>query len=216
MRVVQAGYEILDDLNGVDILKKTEKVARTCYKSEDKASEGSAEKLVRALIKSKHEAMLEHFSFSVKFTVDRGISHEIVRHRLASYAQESTRYCNYSKDGFGREITVIEPCYLAKGSKAYEGWEYICNMAEQAYFYLLGWGCTPQEARAVLPTCLKTEIVMSANLREWRHFLNLRAVGTTGVPHPQIREVAVPLLKELRERVPVIFDDLVLPEESTE
>lgn len=213
MRVVKAGYEILDELNGAEILKKIERVARVCYKSEDKITEGSAEKMVKALIKSGHEAMLEHYSFSVKFICDRGVSHEIVRHRLASFAQESTRYCNYSKEGFGGEITVIKPLYLSEGTAGYESWLKTCEYMEAKYFALLDFGCTPQEARAVLPNSLKTEIVVTANLREWRHFFKLRAVGVTGAPHPQMREVAVPLLKELRERVPIIFDDLVLPEE---
>lgn len=209
MKIVKAGYEILDSLNGEEILKKIERVARVCYKSEDKITDTSAEKMVRSLIKSGHEAMLEHYSFSVKFIVDRGVSHEIVRHRLASFAQESTRYCNYSKEGFGGEIACIKPFYLVEGTPEYSEWVYFCKRAEQSYVYLLNADCTPQEARAVLPTSLKTEIVMTANLREWRHFLKLRAVGTTGAPHPQMREVAIPLLKELSEKVPVIFDDLV-------
>ena len=212
MRAVEAGYKILDELDGKAILEKIERVARVCYKSEDKITAGSAEKMVRALIKRGHEAMLEHYSFSVLFTVDRGVSHEIVRHRIASFAQESTRYCNYSKEGFGGEITCIKPHYLKKGTAGYRMWENSCKNAEVAYFDLLDWGCSPQEARAVLPTSLKTEIVMSANLREWRHFFKLRAAGVTGKPHPQMKEVAVPLLKELRERVPVIFDDIEIPE----
>lgn len=113
MRIVDAGYEILDPLNGEEILKKIERVARVCYKSEDKITEGSAEKMVRALIKSNHMAMLEHYSFSVKFICDRGVSHEIVRHRVASYAQESTRYCNYSKGNVG-DVTFIRPCFFTE------------------------------------------------------------------------------------------------------
>lgn len=211
MRVIKAGYEILDPLNGAKILKKIEKVARVCYKSEDKIGEGTAEKMVRALIKSNHLAMLEHFSFSVKFIVDRGVSHEIVRHRVASFAQESTRYCNYGTKG--GEITVIEPCYLSDNSsenwhKKYGAWESACVEAEECYLAMLNAGSTPQEARAVLPTSLKTEVVMTANLREWRHFFSLRACGSTGKPHPQMLEVAVPLLKELKERIPAVFDDL--------
>lgn len=206
MQVVKAGYEILDTLNGEEILKKLERIARVCYKSEDKIGEGTAEAMVRALIARGHEAMLEHFSFSVKFTVDRGVSHEIVRHRLASFAQESTRYCNYGTKG--GEITVIEPCFFIGGTRGYEDWRWACQKAEDAYLLLLDEDATPQEARAVLPTSLKTEIVMTANLREWRHFLKLRAVGTTGKPHPQMLEVAVPLLIELRKMIPVVFDDL--------
>lgn len=205
MQVVKAGYEILDTLNGEDILKKIERVARVCYKSEDKITEGSAEKMVRALIKSNHEAMLEHFSFSVKFIVDRGISHEIVRHRVASFAQESTRYCNYGKSG---DVAFIRPVFFKEDTPEFDNWLDSCMGAEQDYLYLLALGRKPEEARAVLPNSLKTEIVMTANLREIRHFLALRAVGVTGKPHPQMLEVTVPLLKELQEKIPVVFDDL--------
>lgn len=207
MRIIKAGYEILDPLNGEEILKKIERVARVCYKSEEKIGEGTAEKMVRALVKSKHEAMLEHFSFSVKFIVDRGVSHELVRHRVASFAQESTRYCNYGHEG---EITVIEPCFWSwsKDGIKYNEWLSACEMAESYYLSLLEMGATPQEARAVLPNSLKTEVVMTANLREWRHFFSLRACGSTGKPHPQMLEVAVPLLKEVKSLIPVVFDDL--------
>lgn len=124
---------------------------------------------------------------------------------MASYCQESTRYCNYSKDDFQGEITVIEPIFLEQYTDGYSMWEEACQIAERAYFKMLDWGCSPQEARAVLPNSLKTEIVMTANLREWRHFLKLR---TSKAAHPQIREIAIPLLKELKERIPVIFDDI--------
>ena len=207
MQIVKAGYEILDPLNGEEILKKIERVARVCYKSEDKITEGSAEKMVRALIKSNHMAMLEHYSFSVKFICDRGVSHEIVRHRVASYAQESTRYCNYSKGNVG-DVTFIRPCFFTENSVEMDNWVDSCMKAEQLYKDFILIGRTPQEARSILPNSLKTEVVMTANLREWRHFLSLRACGSTGKPHPQMLEVAVPLLKELRERVPVVFDDL--------
>lgn len=205
MRIIKAGYEILDTLNGEKILKKIERVARVCYKSEDKITDGSAEKMVRALVKRGHEAMLEHFSFSVKFIVDRGVSHEIVRHRVASFAQESTRYCNYGHEG---EITVIEPCFWEEGSQEYMAWKHGCSVAQRRYLELLEDGVSPQEARAVLPNSLKTEVVMTANLREWRHFFSLRACGTTGKPHPQMLEVTVPLLKEIKSLIPVVFDDL--------
>lgn len=207
MQIIKAGYEILDPLNGEEILKKIERVARVCYKSEEKIGEGTAEKMVRALVKSKHEAMLEHFSFSVKFIVDRGVSHELVRHGVASFAQESTRYCNYGHEG---EITVIEPCFWSwsKDGIKYNEWLSACEMAESYYLSLLEMGATPQEARAVLPNSLKTEVVMTANLREWRHFFSLRACGSTGKPHPQMLEVAVPLLKEVKSLIPVVFDDL--------
>ena len=164
--------------------------------------------MVAALIKRGHEAMLEHCSFTIKFIVDRGISHELVRHRLASFAQESTRYCNYSKEGFGGEITVIEPFFLAENTPGYSSWYDACLHSESAYFALLNWGCTPQEARSVLPNSLKTEVCMTANLREWRHFFKLRAADATGSAHPQMKEVTVPLLKELKQLIPVVFDDI--------
>lgn len=193
-----------------------------------------SEKFVRKLIERGHEAMLEHVSITVKFIVDRGVSHELVRHRLASFAQESTRYCNYSKDKFGNEITVIEPSFfmdipkerreliqciifgtsenypddITPHERAYFSWVYGCHMSEASYFSMLEEGCSPQEARSVLPNSLKTEVVMTANLREWRHFLNLRAAGVTGKPHPQMLEVAVPLLKHLRKLLPAVFEDI--------
>lgn len=327
MKIIDAGYEILDTLNGEEILKKIERVARVCYKSEDKITEGSAEKMVRALVKSEHFAMLEHgeailevdhhtyedlrwvlselsercgeapmlrltslklsrrdivsgnmrawlefftlccnnsvgvntvlfdvfsqmryfpifeaiqkrleeneelsyttggevrelfyrdlsyeemlvhYDFTVKFICDRGVSHEIVRHRVASYAQESTRYCNYSKGNVG-DVTFIRPCFFTENSVEMDNWVDSCMKAEQLYKDFILIGRTPQEARSILPNSLKTEVVMTANFREWRHFLSLRACGSTGKPHPQMLEVAVPLLKELRERVPVVFDDL--------
>ena len=327
MKIIDAGYEILDTLNGEEILKKIERVARVCYKSEDKITDGSAEKMVRALVKSEHFAMLEHgeailevdhhtyedlrwvlselsercgeapmlrltslklsrrdivsgnmrawlefftlccnnsvgvntvlfdvfsqmryfpifeaiqkrleeneelsyttggevrelfyrdlsyeemlvhYDFTVKFICDRGVSHEIVRHRVASYAQESTRYCNYSKGNVG-DVTFIRPCFFTENSVEMDNWVDSCMKAERLYKDFILIGRTPQEARSILPNSLKTEVVMTANLREWRHFLSLRACGSTGKPHPQMLEVAVPLLKELRERVPVVFDDL--------
>lgn len=206
MKIVKASYEIMDDLDGAEILRKIEKYGRTCYKSEDKISDESAENFVAGIIKRGHESVLEHVSFSVKFIVDRGVSHELVRHRLASYSQESSRYCNYSKEKFGNEITVIEPCFMTEGSNGYGVWKDACLYAEEAYFELLNRGRTPQETRSVLPNSLKTEIVMTCNIREWRNVLKLR---TSTAAHPQIREVMIPLLQELKEKIPVAFDDIM-------
>lgn len=210
MQAIKAYTQIYNDFDGQKMLDKIEQVARTCYKSEGKIQEGSAAKMVASLIKSGHEAMLEHVSVTVKFVVDRGISHELVRHRLASFAQESTRYCNYSKDDFGSEITFIIPEYLDYKSAGWNTWKETMKACEDAYFKLLDIGLTPQEARAVLPNSLKTEVVMTANLREWRHFFKLRALGTTGKPHPQMLEVTVPLLEDFKQMIPVVFDDLVV------
>ncbi len=205
MKVIKAGFHILSPVDGQKILKSIEEAGRVCYKSEDKITEDSAEKFVAGIIKRGHEAVLEHESIRVKFIVDRGVSHEIVRHRLAAYCQESTRYCNYSKGQFGEEITVIEPCFWDKDSDLMRDWRSAMRMAENHYLGLLHQGASPQEARNVLPNSLKTEVVMTANLREWRHFFKLR---TAPAAHPQMREVAIALLKEFQKLVPVVFDDI--------
>ena len=205
MRVIKAGFHILSPVDGQKILKSIEEAGRVCYKSEEKITEDSAEKFVAGILKRGHEAVLEHEAIRVKFIVDRGVSHEIVRHRLAAYCQESTRYCNYSKGKFGEEITVIEPCFWDKDSDLMKDWRSAMRMAENHYLGLLHQGASPQEARSVLPNSLKTEVVMTANLCEWRHFFKLR---TAPAAHPQMREVAIALLKEFQKLVPVVFDDI--------
>ncbi|MBO5435910.1 FAD-dependent thymidylate synthase [bacterium] len=138
-----------------------------------------------------------HIVHTIVFTCDRGVTHEFVRHRPASFAQESTRYCNYSYDKFGKEITVIKPCFWDDDSKQMKLWKKACDAAESAYFDLLISGATPQQARDVLPTSVKTELVITANEHEWQHIINLRYHGTTGAPHPQMVEcmtIAVPFL----------------------
>ena len=210
MKIIKPSYEILTPIDTEDIYRKIERIGRICYKSEAAISEESGERFVRNLVKRGHEAMLEHAHITVIFTVDRGVSHELVRHRMASFAQESTRYCNYSQDKFGSEITVIEPCYLEHGSPAYCDWKQAMKTCEESYLEMLTAGSTPQKARAVLPNSLKTEIAVTANLREWRHILKLRAAGVTGQPHPQMAEIMIPLLKEFQEKLPAVFDDIAM------
>jgi thymidylate synthase (FAD) len=193
-------------INREAILKNIELAGRTCYKSEDKITEDSASKFVRMLVKNGHEAMIEHQAITVKFVCDRGVSHEIVRHRIASFAQESTRYCNYSNDKFGSEITVIEPFFFDKDSEEYKVWWACCATAEVDYLRLLRLGRSPQEARSVLPNSLKTEIVVTMNVREWRHFFKLRCASTA---HPQMRELAIPLFEEMKELLPELFEDII-------
>lgn len=207
MKIVDANYQILTKKTAKTMYKDLEKVARTCYKSEDhiKADGSSAESLIGALVKNGHTAILDHETIRVKFIVDRGVSHEIVRHRMAAYAQESTRYCNYSKDKFGNEITVVRPFFF-ENSARYDIWKDACESSEKAYFELLKTGASPQEARSVLPNSLKTEIVMTADITEWRHFFKVRC---SPAAHPQIREVALPLLKDLAERYPLLFADIL-------
>lgn len=205
MKIINADVDFITPIDGAAILKRLEQCGRVCYKSEAKITDTSAPAFVAGIIKRGHEAVLEHCSFTVKFICDRGVSHEIVRHRVASYCQESTRYCNYSKEGFGSEITVIKPCFLHPYTDGFNLWEEGCLFAEQTYFNLLECGCSPQEARSVLPNSLKTEVVMTANIREWRHFLKLRC---SPAAHPQMREVALILLDKLHSLIPVCFDDI--------
>lgn len=186
-----------------DKLNNLERYARICYKSEDKMGEEYNERFLSSIISRGHESVIEHEKATVMFIVDRGITHEIVRHRIGSYSQESTRYCNYSQDKFGHEITVIKPFYLAENDAAYEEWIKGCEAAEKAYFAMLNQGCSAQEARAVLPTCLKTEIAVTYNMREWRHFFDLRC---SAAAHPQMREVAIPLLLLFKAKLPILFD----------
>jgi len=181
-----------------------EQYGRICYKSEDLITADSAERFVTGIIKSGHESVIEHEKATV-ITCDRGVTHEIVRHRIGSYSQESTRYCNYSKEKFGQEITVIEPYFYADGSDIYDIWWATCKISESNYMDMLKEGSTPQEARSVLPNSLKTEIVVTFNMREWRHFFKLRCSLKA---HPQMRQVAIPLLLKFREVLPALFADI--------
>ena len=207
MKIIEPSYEIIDELDGQKILKKLEQCARICYKSEDNSTQGSAERFLSAVIKRGHESVIEHFSFTVKFVVDRVIANQIERHRLASFSQSSQRYCNYTKDSFGNEITVIKPSFLSNAdSPEYAIIDHLCQESEKAYSSLIKQcGLTPQQARAVLLNCMQTELYVTANLREWRHILKLR---TSQAADPEMRRVMIPLLNELKEKIPVIFDDI--------
>ena len=221
MNILRAGFEILTPISegGIDELKHIEKIGRVCYKSEGKITKDgeSAKKFVKMLIDRGHEAMIEHSSLSVRFTVDRGVSHELVRHRIASFAQESTRYVNYSLDKFGNEINVInirDGIDLDNKMKNMDSsiidailreWFSAMKDAEKHYMKMIELGATPQIARSVLPNSTKTEITITTNYREWRNFFKLRVPATA---HPQMREVTIPLLKELKNRLPIIFDDI--------
>ena len=216
MIIREANVEIISDNQYDAMLKKIEKIGRVCYKSEDRITDDSAEKFIKAIIKRGHESVIEHESISVRFICDRGVSHEIVRHRIASYSQESTRYCNYAKEKYGQQITCID---IATGfqydlndendRQKYDIWREAMENAEKSYFKMLELGATPQEARSVLPNSLKTEIVVTMNLREWRHFFKLR---TAHASHPQFREVACALLELFAAQYPVFFEDLRNPE----
>ena len=201
MRIVMSNFKLLGNVDGIEILKSIERAGRVCYKSEDKITDISAARFVKNIIKRGHESVLEHQSISILLTCDRGVSHEVVRHRIAAYSQESTRYCNYGGEG----ITVISIREFFINPHSFDVWFSAMINCERAYLDLLKNGESPQIARSVLPNSLKTEIVITYNMREWRHFLKLR---TSAAAHPQMREIALQILYTFRELIPIIFDDI--------
>lgn len=205
MKIISPSHEIITPLDGASILKSIELAGRTCYKSEDKITTDSSSAFIERIIASGHHSVIEHVNVTVKFICDRGVTHELVRHRLASYSQESTRYANYSKDKFGKEITVIRPLFWHEDSSEYTEWLKAMEYAEMSYMRLIEMGARPEQARSVLPNSLKTEIVMTSNIREWRHVLYLRCSKEA---HPQIREIMLPLLSDMHDNIPVVFDNI--------
>jgi len=205
MRILEPTFEIVSMPDPDAALSVIEQAGRTCYKSEHKMQEGSAGDFIRRILRSGHESVIEHGSVTVRFICDRGVSHELVRHRLAAYSQESTRYANYARERFGSEISVIRPSFWSEDSPEFALWQEAMEKCEAAYMELLSQGAKPQQARAVLPNSLKTEVVMTANFREWRHVFRLRC---SRAAHPQIREVMLPLLEEMSKRFPPLFEDV--------
>ena len=220
MQIIEQSWEWSREPDGLQMLRDIELAGRTCYKSEDKITEESAKDFVGRMIQSGHHAMIE-FAVPppVKVITDRGVTHEIVRHRLFAFAQESTRYCNYWKNKFGNEITVILPVwFLSEHNDDWNGvtgtprkqeylrWKKACVEAQAAYMQLIkNFKASPQEARSVLPNSLKAEINISGNVREWRHFFKLRC---SNAAHPQMRELARDMLKGFQRDIPVIFDNI--------
>ena len=202
MKLVSPSFEILNPPKREDVLRHLELCGRVCYKSEDKMTEESASRMVRMLIERGHESPIEHYSISVRIICDRGVSHEWVRHRVASYSQESTRYCNYSGAKFGSELTFIKPYFAEPGEPLFTEWEKAMENAENAYFAMLSEGAKPEDARSVLPNSLKTEFICTMNLREWRHFFSLRCAPAA---HPAMREIAIPLRNAFHELLPELF-----------
>lgn len=206
MKIINPSAEIMSATP--DLEKCIEFSGRVCYKSEDKITDDSACAFVSKIRSINHESVLEHGAITVKFICDRGVTHELVRHRIASFSQESTRYCNYSKDKFGNELTFIDPRggFPEMSDEEYVVWATAMVNAETAYFHMLDLGSKAQLARDVLPNSLKTEIVMTTNPREWRHVFKLRCAEAA---HPQMREVMLPLRAEFAKRWPALFGDLV-------
>lgn len=209
MQIIKPSYEIITKIDRIAILKHLEGIGRTCYKSEGKITEISYGPFVDKLVKRGHEAMIEFFDITVKFIHNRGFTHEMVRHRLCNFAQESTRYVNYFKQEHGNEITVIEPYWFDESIRkddVFIDWETHMGQCEKIYKKMIKRNFSPQAARGVLPIDVKTEIVVKANLREWRHIFQLRC--SSGA-HPDMRRVMIPLRDELAKEIPEIFGDLV-------
>lgn len=206
MKIIKQSVELINlgANNGIDVLKKIEMAGRTCYKSEDKITDESCIKFVDMLIRKGHESVLEHHNVTMKFITDRGVTHELVRHRIASYSQESTRYCNYGRT----EIEFIIPVEfydIQINRDMYLVWHDSCNKSEYLYKAMLADGATPQLARSVLNNSLKTEIIATMNLRSWRHFFKLR---TAKAAHPQMQDLAKQALQIMKENLYVVFKDL--------
>ena len=205
MRIIEPTVELVEDFDAAAVMKKIERAGRVCYKSESNIKDDSAEKFIRGIIKRGHESVIEHATVSFKIVCDRGVTHELVRHRLASYSQESSRYCDYSAGKFGGELTFIKPCFWQEDDENYQLWKDTMAQLEKNYLTLRAKGARPEEARSILPNSLKTEIFVTMNLRELRHFLKLR---TAKAAHPQMREVALKIYNILVEKLPAVFDDL--------
>lgn len=212
MKIVEPSFEVLHPspfgrLEGLEMLRRIEAAGRTCYKSEYRITEDSAARFVAMICKRGHESVLEHESIQVRVVCDRGVSHELVRHRIGvAFSQESTRYCNYGKAG---EVTFVRPPWLDDETLpaarcARDAWDGALRIAEGRYLKLLRFGWSPQQARSVLPNSLKTELVVTANLREWRHIFKLRC---STAAHPQMRELMLPLQERFQAVLPEVFGD---------
>ena len=205
MKIIEPSVELVEDFDAASVMKKIERAGRVCYKSEGNIKDDSAEKFIRGIIKRGHESVIEHATISFKIVCDRGVTHELVRHRLASYSQESSRFCDYSAGKFGGELTFIKPCFWQETDENFLLWKATMAQLEKDYLTLRANGAKPEEARSILPNSLKTEIFVTMNLRELRHFIKLR---TAKAAHPQMREVALKIYQILVEKLPAVFDDL--------
>lgn len=203
MKIIEPSFTILS-VTDPDLLL-IEQAGRVCYRSEDRIEPGTAPRFARAILDGHHESVIEHGGMTVRLTVDRGVTHELVRHRIASFSQESQRYCSYAKGKFGGHVSFIRPPFWDEGTPLFDNWRKLCDRAETAYFVALEFGAKPEQARTMLTNSVASTIVITANYREWRQIFRLR---TANDAHPQMRQVMRPLLVEARKRVPVVFDDV--------
>lgn len=207
MKIVKPSVEIMQEIDGDKILKHLELCARNCYKSEGNITEDttSAVKMINKLIELDHTAMLEHFNITARLICDVGAYKDLTRHRHVSFAIESTRYCNYSKDKFGNEISFIKPCHIEENTVEYDLWKKCMEDIEKYYFKMAKLGCKPDQLRMILPHSTASSVVMTANIREWRYIFKLRCAKAA---HPTVREIMLLLLNEFHNKIPVLFDDI--------
>jgi thymidylate synthase (FAD) len=208
VKIIEPSVEIITDLDSDKLLKHIESCGRTCYQSYENQTEDatSAKKMIKMLIKSGHESVLEHYSITVKLKTDVGVYKDITRHRAGTaWSIESTRFCNYSKDKFGNEITFIEPCNIKKDSDEYKIWLNCIENIEKSYNEMASLGAKADQLRMILPHSTAAEVSMTANLRSWRHIFKMRCAKAA---HPSVRQIMLMVLKEFYNKIEVVFDDL--------
>lgn len=203
MRLVEPWIKV-ENFDGVKIMKRIERACRTCYRSEDKISDESYKNLLTNCLNRGHESVLEHEKITVRIYSDIGTYKDLTRHRFASFSVESTRYCSYNKDKYGSEIAVVNPVYM-EDKEVFETWKKAIEDMEKAYMKMKELGASTDMCREILPHSTAAEYTMTANIREWKHILELR---TTNHVHPAIRQVLIPLLLLFKEQMPEIFGDI--------
>lgn len=204
MRLIDPLVEV-EKYNGLQIMKNIERACRTCYRSEGSITDESYKNLIRNCINRGHESVLEHEKITVRITGDIGTYKDLTRHRIASFSIESTRYCNYGKDKFDNQIKFIKPCHINEGTEEYKIWHNCMEDIEEAYLNMAKLGCIPDQMRMILPHSTASQYTMTANIREWRHILDLR---TKVMTHPSIRQILIPLLLKFKSDMPELFNDI--------
>lgn len=204
MRIVKPIVEI-EKVDYNRIMKNLERACRTCYRSENNITEESYKTLLKNCINRGHESILEHEKITIRMICDVGVYKDLTRHRIASFSIESTRYCNYGKDKFENEIKFIEPVNIDENTEIYEEWKTACGEIEKHYLKMANFGATPDQMRMILPHSTAAQVTMTANIREWKHILSLRANAHA---HPAVEQVMIPLLIHFKEKMPEIFDNI--------
>ena len=213
MIIVEPEIQV-EKYDGIKIMKNIERACRTCYRSEGLITEDSYKNLLKNCINRGHESILEHEKITIRMVCDIGVYKDLTRHRIASFSIESTRYCNYGKDKFDNQIKFIKPCNIESG-EIYAFWANEMQNIEHTYQEMSKLNCTPDQMRMILPHSTAAEVTMTANIREWRHILELRC---SKAAHPAIRQLLIPLLLKFKEDIPELFDaidyDIDFPKEK--